>query len=311
MAGGYDLYLEKEGGNAKYAYMNQPSAIGSTVARFTLGTNYQLDSSDSANYYHYDEAGNVILITNGSGNVVSHFEQDAWGNDLNSTFGSDIAQHQTSKYYDSVTGLYFFGARWYNPAIGRYISVSPIAIIDEEEYVYCNSDPINQVDKDGRCAFVVGAIIGAGADAWTQLYETGGTSVDWGRVGVAALSGAVGGQIGSWIDAGLGKVVGSFARFQPKITKTPNGSWFPKRVVPHSGRPGDVLDSECAHTALGWSRDMKYPQAREFGENGKLIRDIDFTSHGNPSIHPNPHQHEWLPGPTGGSPMRGGPIEWP
>ena len=149
MAGGYDLYLEKEGGNAKYAYMNQPSAIGSTVARFTLGTNYQLDSSDSANYYHYDEAGNVILITNGSGNVVSHFEQDAWGNDLNSTFGSDIAQHQTSKYYDSLTGLYFFGARWYNPAIGRYISVSSFESLTEEEYVFCGSDPINYADYNG------------------------------------------------------------------------------------------------------------------------------------------------------------------
>jgi hypothetical protein len=89
--------------NSKYAYMNQPSAIGSTVARFDLGANYTLDSTDTYYFYHYDEAGNVILITDKNGNVVDHFEQDAWGNELNNTFNSarSIAQHQTSKFYDT------------------------------------------------------------------------------------------------------------------------------------------------------------------------------------------------------------------
>jgi RHS repeat-associated protein len=84
-----------------------------------------LDSTDTYYFYHYDEAGNVILITDKNGNVVDHFEQDAWGNDLNSTFNTarSISQHQTSKFSDTTTGLYFFGARWYYPEIGRFISV--------------------------------------------------------------------------------------------------------------------------------------------------------------------------------------------
>jgi RHS repeat-associated protein len=137
--------------------MNQPSAIGSTVARFDLGANYTLDSTDTYYFYHYDEAGNVILITDKNGNVVDHFEQDAWGNDLNSTFNTAraISQHQTSKFYDPTTNLYFFGARWYYPEIGRFISVSPLAPTGEEEYVYCGSDPINYCDQDGECAVAV------------------------------------------------------------------------------------------------------------------------------------------------------------
>ncbi|MBW7893302.1 MAG: hypothetical protein H3C48_20260, partial [Chitinophagaceae bacterium] len=163
---GYDLYLEEvQSGttwNSKYAYMNQPSAIGSTVARFDLGANYTLDSTDTYYFYHYDEAGNVILITDKNGNVVDHFEQDAWGNDLNNTFNTarSIAQHQTSKFYDTTTGLYFFGARWYYPEIGRFISVSPLSLIAEEDYAYCSSDPVNLVDLDGKIPIPL--IIGAG-----------------------------------------------------------------------------------------------------------------------------------------------------
>lgn len=46
------------------------------------------------------------------------------------------------------------------------------------------------------------------------------------------------------------------------------------------------------------------PQAREFDEKGKPIRDIAFTDHGR-ADHTNPHQHIYRPNPTGGTPIRG------
>ncbi|MBN2325553.1 MAG: hypothetical protein JXR73_00265 [Candidatus Omnitrophica bacterium] len=50
---------------------------------------------------------------------------------------------------DETTSLYFFGARWYDPTIGRFITVSPLAPTGEEEYVYCSNDPINRFDMNG------------------------------------------------------------------------------------------------------------------------------------------------------------------
>jgi len=152
---GLNLYMEEEwSGSAwvpKRTYINQPSALGGTLARFDLGTSNTLDSSDSGWFYHYDEAGNVILITDKNGGLIKHFEQDAWGNDLNGTFATaqNIRQHQTGKYLDETTGLYFFGARWYDPNIGRFISVSPLSPLGEEEYGYCKNDPISFYDQDG------------------------------------------------------------------------------------------------------------------------------------------------------------------
>ena len=67
-----------------------------------------------------------------------------------------------------------------------------------------------------------------------------------------------------------------------------------------------VPDTDAAHTQLGTKKGSKgtYPQAREFDEHGNPVRDIDFTDHGPPQKHPNPHQHEHLPNSTGGTPER-------
>jgi hypothetical protein len=35
------------------------------------------------------------------------------------------------------------------------------------------------------------------------------------------------------------------------------------------------------------------------------VKDIDFTDHGRPDQHENPHEHPYVPNPTGGTPMRG------
>jgi len=53
---------------------------------------------------------------------------------------------------DFEIGLYDYGARWYNPAIGRFMSVDPLA--DEyaawTPYHYVHNNPIRLTDPDGR-----------------------------------------------------------------------------------------------------------------------------------------------------------------
>ena len=39
-----------------------------------------------------------------------------------------------------------------------------------------------------------------------------------------------------------------------------------------------------------------------------VTRDIDFTDHGRPKEHPNPHQHDYIPNPTGGT-LQHGPAK--
>lgn len=82
--------------------------------------------------------------------------------------------------------------------------------------------------------------------------------------------------------------------------------YAPNRELPRhpGGRPKP--ESDYPHTQLG-TRKGRYPQSRDFDGNGRPVRDIDWTDHGKPDWHTDPHQHVY--GPDG---SRGGPGSvWP
>lgn len=95
--------------------------------------------------------------------------------------------------------------------------------------------------------------------------------------------------------------------------KAPTISWkntdiyVPDRPLPRDPRTKEpVPETDTLHTELGTQNGTKgkYPQARKFDAQGRPVKDIDFTDHGRPQNHPNPHEHKWKPNPTGGIPPR-------
>jgi RHS repeat-associated protein len=54
---------------------------------------------------------------------------------------------------DALAGLTLMGVRLYNPAGGRFLSVDPVAGASATAYDYCNADPVDCVDLDGRAPF--------------------------------------------------------------------------------------------------------------------------------------------------------------
>ncbi len=66
--------------------------------------------------------------------------------------------------------------------------------------------------------------------------------------------------------------------------------YAPNRDLPRypGGRPKP--ESGDPHTQLGTRKGL-YPQSREFDANGRPVRDIDWTDHGQPDWHTDPHQH--------------------
>lgn len=59
-----------------------------------------------------------------------------------------------------------------------------------------------------------------------------------------------------------------------------------------------VAEGKHLHTQLGTNRKGKYPQAREFGADGEIMRDIDFTDYGRPHDYTRPHQHKYVENET-------------
>ena len=56
-------------------------------------------------------------------------------------------------HYQDWTGFYYMGARYCDPMTGRFLSADPLGHeASLSLYDYCDGDPINGLDPDGRCA---------------------------------------------------------------------------------------------------------------------------------------------------------------
>jgi RHS repeat-associated protein len=110
--------------------------------------------------YLCDPLGNVALRLNANGNVLSADLYDAWGVWKGSwaADGTALAQPadpygykgQYGYYTDVETGLILCTHRYYDPAVGRWVTRDPIGYDGGVNlYGYCGNEPVGKVDEDG------------------------------------------------------------------------------------------------------------------------------------------------------------------
>ena len=125
-----------------------------TTASYVYGANgviyrrKHLPGGDEYEYHHVNALGNLAIITDDNESVVARYEYDAFGAVRHQWGNSDNTRKFTGKEYDADVKLYYYGARYYDPYIGRFISRDPAAD-GLNWYVYCRSNPLAFVDPAG------------------------------------------------------------------------------------------------------------------------------------------------------------------
>ena len=81
------------------------------------------------------------------------------------------------KELDSETGLYYYGARYYDPKVSLWLNVDPLAekYPNISPYTYVANNPINAIDPDGKLIiFINGQHYGDGGrrEYWNKLDNT-------------------------------------------------------------------------------------------------------------------------------------------
>jgi RHS repeat-associated protein len=112
-------------------------------------------------HYHTDLLGSTRAVVAGT-TVLESTDYDPWGLALpGRTLGAGTKEGFTGKERDAETGLDYFGARSYLPALGRWGSVDPLAELYPawSPYNYVLNDPNRLTDPDGRCP--KGAAVGS------------------------------------------------------------------------------------------------------------------------------------------------------
>jgi RHS repeat-associated protein len=105
-------------------------------------------------FYHPDHLGTSTFLTDANGNAYQFF--------LNLPFGETMAEQLPSSSYtspykfngkelDAETGLYYYGARYYDPKSSIWLSVDPLVekFPNISPYAYCENNPTNMVDPTG------------------------------------------------------------------------------------------------------------------------------------------------------------------
>ncbi|MDB9526004.1 hypothetical protein PN498_08405, partial [Oscillatoria sp. CS-180] len=125
-----------------------------------------------------DHQGSVRDVIDNSGTILNRIVYDSFGqvtSETNPDF--DFRFGYTGRERDEATGLMYYRARYYDPAVGRFLSEDPMGFDagDANLYRYVFNSPTNYTDPDGQLAIplvsvvAVGAIVGAGIIINAQL----------------------------------------------------------------------------------------------------------------------------------------------
>ena len=158
-------------------------------------------------FYVQDHLGNNRLVVDEKGTIeqINHYYPYGGLMGESKNLSSNQRYKYNGKEFDRMHGLdwYDYGARFHDPATGRWFSVDQLAEDYSEisPYTYCANNPIIHVDKEGKfplVANVVGAVVGAATEYVGQVTtnlltgkESAFTDVDLVDIGISAVEGFV------------------------------------------------------------------------------------------------------------------------
>ena len=110
-------------------------------------------------FYGYDAHGDVRLLTNASGIVTDTYTFDGFGNLLSSTGTTPNVFRYSGEQFDIETGFYYLRARYYNPVVGRFLTIDPaLGPADyprsAHAYSYTGANPVDRFDPTGESVVI-------------------------------------------------------------------------------------------------------------------------------------------------------------
>jgi RHS repeat-associated protein len=239
-------------------------------------------------YYHNDALGSPIAATDQEGRVVWRKSYAPYGQSIGPAAPNEPGY--TGKFEEPDLGIQDFGARWYDPRIGRFLAIDPAGFDPQDaqsfnRYAYANNNPYRYVDPDGRWAEDAVLGIPSLAIGAASLSE----NIANGNLGSAALDAV--GIVGDSIAVGVPAVPGGIglgikaARAADKVndaTRVPNSERLllgrsnsvATRVAEGRGKASTVDSTDPRTIYKQNARDMRSAKEIEFDAGG-VPRSLD------------------------------------
>ena len=114
-------------------------------------------------FYNRDHLGNIREVVNSAGTVcqvINYYPSGVPYTETNSVMNAGLQPYKyNGKELDRMHGLdtYDYGARQYNPIVGRWDRMDPLCekYYSVSPYAYCGGNPVNAIDTDGKDVFLL------------------------------------------------------------------------------------------------------------------------------------------------------------
>lgn len=163
-----DRLVSYGGADFVYDVMGNPTTYRGKAAKWEKGRNLV---SYGGHTFAYDAWGTCVVVNNDGAEIA----------DANHIGNLNPFRYR-GYYYDVETKLYYLKTRYYDPEVGRFMTIDGIEYLDPETinglnlYAYCGNNPVMAVDPNGNkwWHWLIWAIIIVGLGVATAL--TGGAA---------------------------------------------------------------------------------------------------------------------------------------
>jgi RHS repeat-associated protein len=239
---------------------------GNVVSRFVYGTRTNVPDYVIRNGATYrivaDHLGSVrLVVETATGAVAEQIDYDVWGNVLQDSNPGFQPFGYAGGLFDNATRLIRFGARDYDPEVGRWTGKDPVGFIGGSLglYTYVDNDPIAFADPKGLCP------------------EDGPTADDVAKCEKAtALFLLSGTSDALFLAGGVGLAMKSISAYRAGTSMVTMSLANPY-AAQNAGAVGRSLVQSAVRLAFNPSYGGAFPLAAEIGLFSQIIMQSDFN----------------------------------
>lgn len=142
---------------------------------YGLGLAQRITPDGATDTYHFDLRGSTVSLTSSTGQVVAAYAYDLFGNLLNFEEENPQPFRFLGRFglSDDGAGLYYVQARFYSPALGRFLTKDPLTGLDSNpqslnRYIYALNNPLRYFDPLGLSAQEINS---SGSSWWSNFTD--------------------------------------------------------------------------------------------------------------------------------------------